>query len=69
MASIFDYTDYRKFLRDRFVETKAKEPTFTYRNLALRAGFKSAGFFTQVLQGKTNLSDQMRVMEEHPLLP
>lgn len=59
MVSVFDYTDFRKFLRDRFAETKARDKSFTYRRLAALAGFKSAGFFTQVLQGSTNLSDAM----------
>jgi uncharacterized protein (TIGR02147 family) len=59
MISVFDYTDFRKFLRDRFAEAKACDKSFTYRRLAAIAGFKSAGFFTQVLQGTTNLSDTM----------
>jgi uncharacterized protein (TIGR02147 family) len=59
MVSVFDYTDYRKFLRDRFAESKGRDRSFTYRRLAALAGFKSPGFFTQVLQGTTNLSDDM----------
>ena len=59
MISVFDYTDFRKFLRDKFAEAKVCDKSFTYRRLAAIAGFKSAGFFTQVLQGTTNLSDRM----------
>jgi uncharacterized protein (TIGR02147 family) len=59
MICIFDYTDFRKFLRDKFAEKKSQDSVFTYRYLASIAGFKSAGFFTQVLQGQTNLSDRM----------
>jgi uncharacterized protein (TIGR02147 family) len=59
MISVFDYTDFRKFLRDRIAEAKLADRSFTYRHLADIAGFKSAGFFTQVLQGATNLSDKM----------
>jgi uncharacterized protein (TIGR02147 family) len=59
MASVFEYTDFRKFLADLIADKKAGDSSFTYRHLASMAGFKSAGFFTQVLQGKTNLSDQM----------
>jgi uncharacterized protein (TIGR02147 family) len=58
MLSVFDYTDYRKFLRDAFAQKKAQDRSFTYRRLASAAGFKSAGFFTQILQGSTNISDQ-----------
>lgn len=59
MISVFDYTDFRKFLRDRFAESKSCDKTFTYRRLAALAGFKSAGFFTQVLKATTNLSEAM----------
>jgi uncharacterized protein (TIGR02147 family) len=59
MLCIYDYTDYRKFLHDRFAEKKGNDRVFTYRHLGSIAGFRSAGFFTQVLQGKTNLSSRM----------
>ncbi len=53
---IFDYSDYRAFLRDWYQERKAANPKFSYRLLAKKVGFKSAGFFTLILQGKTNIS-------------
>jgi uncharacterized protein (TIGR02147 family) len=53
---IYDYSDYRLLLRDLYVERKKKDPKFSYRFMATRAGFKSAGFFTQIIQGKTNIS-------------
>jgi uncharacterized protein (TIGR02147 family) len=59
MPSIYNYTDFRKFLSDRFVELKADNKHFTYRYIAAKAGFKSPGFFTQVLQSKSNLSDRL----------
>jgi uncharacterized protein (TIGR02147 family) len=59
MLPIHDYTDYRKFLQDRFAEMKAKHNHFTYRHVAAKAGFKSPGFLTQVLQSKSNLSDRL----------
>jgi uncharacterized protein (TIGR02147 family) len=59
MSTIHNYTDYRKFLHDRFVELKADNKHFTYRYIAAQAGFKSPGFFTQVLQSKSNLSDRL----------
>jgi uncharacterized protein (TIGR02147 family) len=59
MVQIYNYTDYRKFLRDRFAEEKAEDNHFTYRYIAARAGFNSPGFFTQVLQSKSNLSDRL----------
>lgn len=54
--NIFDYSDYRQLLRDLYTGRKERDPKFSYRFIALHAGFKSAGFFTQILQGKSNVS-------------
>ena len=59
MHTIYNYTDYRKFLQDKFAELKAEHSYFSYRYVAAEAGFKSPGFFTQVLQSKSNLSDRL----------
>ena len=59
MANVFEYTDYRKFLRDRIVYLKMKKKKYTYRYIAKEVGFKSAGYLTQVIQGKSKLSHQM----------
>jgi uncharacterized protein (TIGR02147 family) len=59
MISVFNYTDFRKFLSDLFAEKKAANKSFTYRYIAQVAEFKSAGFFSQVLKGTTKLSDSM----------
>jgi uncharacterized protein (TIGR02147 family) len=56
MDSIFSYTDYRKFLSDFYREKKALRKSFSYRFIASRVGFKSAGHFTQILTGKANIS-------------
>lgn len=56
MKSIFDYTDYRSFLADFYNEKKAANPLFTYRFMATHVGFKSAGHFTKIIQGKANIS-------------
>jgi uncharacterized protein (TIGR02147 family) len=53
---LFDYLDYRLFLKDWYQRKKNKNPKFSYRVLAKIVGFRSAGFFTQILQGKTNIS-------------
>jgi uncharacterized protein (TIGR02147 family) len=59
MITIYHYTDYRKFLKDRFAEIKNADRSFTYRYIASKAGFKSPGFFTQVLQEKVHLSERL----------
>jgi uncharacterized protein (TIGR02147 family) len=56
MKPVFEYNDYRKFLKDFYDEKKSENPHFSYRFLADRVGFKSAGHFTQILQGKANIS-------------
>jgi uncharacterized protein (TIGR02147 family) len=56
MVSVYDYFDYRKFLSESYRERKAVNPAFSYRYLAAKAGFSSAGFFTKILQGTTNIS-------------
>lgn len=58
MVKIFDYTDYRKFLRDRSGYLKSIHQPISYRYIAECAGFKSAGFFSQVLKGSCNLPDR-----------
>jgi uncharacterized protein (TIGR02147 family) len=57
MNSIYDYTDYRTFLRDRFAQLKAKNPSFSYRAFNRMAGVKSSSFLKLVIDGKRNLAD------------
>jgi uncharacterized protein (TIGR02147 family) len=67
VISIFEYSDYRLFLRDRlraqkadgrFIK-KADGRPITYKSLGEAAGFTSKGFLTQILQGRTNLPERM----------
>jgi uncharacterized protein (TIGR02147 family) len=53
---IYDYSDFRLLLRDLYFERKKRDAKFSYRFMANKAGFKSAGFFSQIIQGKTNIS-------------
>jgi uncharacterized protein (TIGR02147 family) len=55
-VDIFEYIDYRKLLKDLHEERKAANPAFSYRYIAQKVGFSSAGFFTNILQGKRNIS-------------
>ena len=56
MPDIYEYLDYREFLRDFFNAQKAKAPLFSYKYLANKAGFKSKSFIHDVLNRKKNLS-------------
>jgi uncharacterized protein (TIGR02147 family) len=59
MSSIFDYSDFRKFLDDYYKSSKKEKSYFSYRYIASRVGFKSAGHFTQILNGQANLSQHL----------
>lgn len=56
MVKIFDYFDYRLFLKDSYQAAKARNPAFTHRYIENKAGLKSAGHFAQILQGRCNIS-------------
>jgi uncharacterized protein (TIGR02147 family) len=56
VVEIYEYIDYRKLLKDLYDERKKQSPTFSYRFIAQKVGFTSAGFFTNILQHKRNIS-------------
>jgi uncharacterized protein (TIGR02147 family) len=58
-VNVFEYTDYRKFLHDTYTERKTENRHFSYRFIAYRVGFKSAGHFTKIIQGKANISPRL----------
>lgn len=51
---IFDYLDYREFLRQRYLACKRKSPAFSYRYIAGKVGM-DAGSFNGILKGKRKL--------------
>jgi uncharacterized protein (TIGR02147 family) len=55
-VSIYDYTDYRTFLRDYYEEQKAQNPSFSYRYFAKRAGFNSSGLYKDIVDGRTGIT-------------
>jgi len=57
MNPIYDYLDYRRFLKDRFLELKNKNSLFSYRSFNRLAGVKSSGFLKLVIDKKRNLAD------------
>lgn len=54
--NIFEYVDYREYLRDYYAAGKANVSQFSYRYLARAAGFSSPNFFKLVMDGDRNLS-------------
>lgn len=59
MIDVYDYYSYRRLLKDLYKDRKSKNPIFSYRYLGQKAGFKSAGYFTNVLNGKCNISTKV----------
>jgi len=58
MIEPFEYLSYRKLLKDLYEDRKAQQPFFSYRYIAQKVGFSSAGFFTNIISGKRNISPE-----------
>jgi uncharacterized protein (TIGR02147 family) len=52
---VFDYLDYREFLRDYYKEKKREKPLFSYRYIGNSVGMDSS-YVIKVLQGALHLS-------------
>jgi uncharacterized protein (TIGR02147 family) len=55
--NIFDYLDYRQFLRDFYEFKKKENPYFSYRFMSGRVGL-DAGYLVKVLQGKYHIAEK-----------
>jgi len=53
---LYDYDDYRAFLKDFFDEQKRNRAIFSHRYFARRAGLSSPSFLLDVIHGKYNLT-------------
>ncbi len=56
MKPIFEYMNYREFLRDYYSEKKEQHAFYSYRLFSQKAGFKSPNFLKLVIEGERNLS-------------
>ena len=54
--NVFEYLDYRKFLRDLYLHYKKSRKGYTFRYFADEAGFSSASFLMMVMDGQRDLS-------------
>lgn len=54
--NIYDYTDYRQFLHAYYKEQKARNPAFSYRYFAKKAGFNSSGLYKDIVDGRTGIT-------------
>lgn len=55
MPSIFEYVDYREFLKDWYLLAKSKNSAYSYRSMADKIGINS-GSLTRVLNGTRSIS-------------
>jgi uncharacterized protein (TIGR02147 family) len=60
-VSVFDYTDYRKYLSDYYNFQKKKSQAFSYRYFAQRAGVTSSGLYKEIIDHKRGLSRSLIV--------
>jgi uncharacterized protein (TIGR02147 family) len=56
MQPINTYLDYRQYLRDFYAEQKQRNPRYSHRLFAQKAGLTSTGFFSEVLSSKRQLA-------------
>lgn len=61
VRSIFEYTDYRRFLADFLEYKKALGAPWSQRFLQQKLGVKSSGYIANILSGKKNISDEQAV--------
>ncbi len=61
LINLFQYLDYRRFLRDWFAASKKARRGLSFRSFAKKAGFKSVNFFKFVMDGKRNLTEESLV--------
>ena len=56
--SVFEYEDYRRYLKDAYDASKAAHRSFSFRFFAREAGFTSPNFLKLVMEGKRNLTGE-----------
>ncbi len=58
MAALFNYFDFREFLKDDLLERKTRNPGFSIRAMATKLGLNSSTL-TRILNDKRNLSSNL----------
>ena len=56
MVNVFDFTDYRVYLKTYFEDRKKSDPAFSHRWLARRLDLSTSNLLWLVMQGKRNLT-------------
>jgi uncharacterized protein (TIGR02147 family) len=56
MVNVFNYQNYREYLREFYNEQKVLKKNFSYRAFSKMAGIATSSFFFHVIEGKRNLT-------------
>lgn len=56
---VYEYLDYRQYLRDLYASQKAKNAAFSHRAFSRRAGLRSSNYLSLVMKGERRLSSEM----------
>lgn len=59
MPSIYNYLNYREYLKDYFLEQKQFRNPLTHREVLKKMDITSTGFLANVISGKKNLNEEM----------
>jgi uncharacterized protein (TIGR02147 family) len=54
-SNVFSFSNYRDFLRDRYRQLKAEDPSFTHRSFSKAAGLGSPNYLKLVMDGHRSL--------------
>lgn len=55
---IFEYDNYRDFLKDRYQSLKEENPKYSFRYFSRLAGFSSSSVLKMIMDGKRNIAPQ-----------
>jgi uncharacterized protein (TIGR02147 family) len=58
MKSLFEYYDYREYLKDFMAAKKAINKHYSLRTISDKAGFKARDYILRVMNGSRNLSEK-----------
>lgn len=64
---VFAYSDYRQFLKEFHEEAKRLDRNFSHRFIASKVGASSAGWFSDILKGRINLTGSLLAKLVHVL--
>ena len=59
VVNVFEYLDYREFLRDHYRCRRETEYGFSHRSFSRRAGLRSSNYLKLVMDGERNLTPEM----------